>query len=57
MLLKLNLLMILLFSILIVPYSINGSEKTLVYIDFIFFMSVSLFNALAYKSVSKFKFI
>ncbi|EXX65268.1 uncharacterized protein OCT59_025499 [Rhizophagus irregularis] len=52
MLLKLNLLMILLFSILIVPYSINGSEKTLVYIDFIFFMSVSLFNALAYKSIT-----
>ncbi|PKC61834.1 hypothetical protein RhiirA1_424460 [Rhizophagus irregularis] len=52
MLLKLNLLMILLFSILIVPYSINGSEKTLVYVDFIFFMSVSLFNALAYKSIT-----
>jgi hypothetical protein len=53
MLLKLNLLVIILFSILIVPYSINGSEKSLVYVDFIFVASVSLFNALAYKSVSK----
>jgi len=52
MLLKLNLLMILLFSILIVPYYISGSEKTLVYVDFIFFMSVCLFNTLAYKSIT-----
>ncbi|GBC01920.1 hypothetical protein RclHR1_04390005 [Rhizophagus clarus] len=52
MLLKLNLLMILLFIILIVPYLINGLDRTLVYFVSIFFMSVSLFNALAYKSAA-----
>ncbi|RIA80889.1 hypothetical protein C1645_879069 [Glomus cerebriforme] len=53
MLLKLNLLMLLLFSILIVPYYINGPNKTLVYAGFIFFVTVFLFNVLAFKSITK----
>ena len=57
MLLKLDLLMMLLFSILIIPYymieftSSDTPYKGIIYMSITFFALVFLFESIAYKSV------